>query len=40
VDDIKKNVAARLNSVLLKPVILQILESREKIVAFKGEFCA
>jgi hypothetical protein len=37
VDDVKKSVAARLNSVLSKRVKLQILESREKIVAVKGE---
>jgi len=39
VDDIKKNVAAGLNSVLLKGVLLQVLESRGKSVAVKGEFC-
>jgi len=39
VNDIKKNVAARLNSVLLKGVILQGLESREKSVAVTGDFC-
>jgi len=39
VDDIKKYVAARLNSVLLKGVILQVLENREKNVVVKGDFC-
>jgi hypothetical protein len=39
VDDIKKNAAARLNSVLLKGVIIHVLEIGEKSVAVKGDFC-
>jgi len=39
VDDIKKYVAARLDSVLLKGVILQVLENRDKNVAVRGDFC-
>jgi len=39
VDDIKKNAAARLNSLLLKGVTIHALESRDKTVEVKGDFC-